>query len=64
MINISLQILYRCEENSIRLINGANEKEGRIEICINGEYGTVCDDSFDVNDATVVCRQLGYPNSC
>ncbi|XP_030851494.1 deleted in malignant brain tumors 1 protein [Strongylocentrotus purpuratus] len=47
-------------EKTLRLSGGADENEGRIEIFHDREWGTVCDDSWDIQDGVVVCRHLGY----
>ena len=49
-----------CDDGLIRLADGATLNEGRLEICYYGHWGTVCDDGFNSEAATVACRQLGF----
>lgn len=49
-----------CTDGDVRLVDGSNPLEGRVEFCLNRAWGTVCRNRFGVSDATVICRQLNF----
>ena len=50
-----------CEsEGDIRLVGGSSTA-GRVEVCIDHYWGTICDTDWDIKEAEVICRQLGLP---
>ena len=68
-----LFILESCLEGNVRLLQSENLDDytneyndmderliGRVEVCVGGNYSTVCDDEWDNNDASVACTQMGF----
>ena len=53
-----------CIDGDIQLVDGAFATEGRVHVCVNGTWGTLCGDQWDDEDAKVICRQLGLSTEC
>ena len=53
-------ISVNASSTEVRLIGGNSDFEGRVEVLYQGMWGTICDDAWGIEDAHVICRQLGY----
>ncbi len=56
-----------CPENEIRLVNDSRSidlLDGRVEVCINRAWGTVCSEGFNIDDARVVCESFNGSGGC
>lgn len=47
----------------MRLVDGSIPSEGRVEVLHNGQWGTICDDTWSIEEAEIVCHQLGYSSA-
>ena len=56
---LQMRFVVGCLEGDVRLVEGNNRREGRVEICKDNLWGTICNDGWGTHDARVVCRQLG-----
>ena len=63
-LTVSQYAIAPCSDGDVRLAGGNIANEGRVEICLNGLWGFVCDITWGPLDASVICRQLNFlPNS-
>jgi len=56
----TITISLGCTDGAIRLADGPTSYQGRVEVCLNQEWGSVCDSNWTTTDANVACRQLGF----
>lgn len=57
---ITVSLFFPSKSHNIRFRAGSRHSEGRVEIRHEGRWGTICDDGWDITDANVACRQMGF----
>ena len=63
LVNYVHNYFTDCADRDIRLVSVGNPLDGRVEVCYDGVWGTVCRNNWGLADAAVACRQLGYSRS-
>ena len=63
VIPIEINVIpSNCTDYDVRLVDGDTANEGKVLLCINGVWGTLCHSSLNTIDAAVICSTAGYPN--
>jgi len=57
---VSCVFAVLCNNGDLRLLGSSVPRQGRVEVCWNETWGTVCNGSWSTNDANVACKQLGF----
>ena len=59
-LHLTSHLFTVCKDWDLRLVHGLTPQEGTVEVCFENNYGSICHDLWNENDAQVVCRQLGF----
>ena len=59
-LNFHFLFFVTADVGDIRLVGGTLDHEGRVEIQYQNQWWAICDDAWDLQDANVICKQLGY----
>ena len=51
-----------CTNGTVRINGGSTSNSGVVEVCVNSTWGAVCANNWNIWEASIVCRELGYPN--